>query len=470
MSQNSSVCLSHFLEIFNQWTICMLFSLCSYSKLALASVAKQIHKELKIMKLRFLKMLVCIGSLMTLCLQSSTAEAIFASVKATGMAATCIAYPLDTLVAAYNPAGMAMIGDRHDVEAAWVHDTGSLNVHGNKSPFAPLVNGHFKGMEKKDVYPAGFGINKAFCFYGWEMSIGLILYNRNFQKTKYNQPLVLFGTTKAGLEYVNETLAPVWTIKICDRHSFGISANYQIERVKVNGLENFDNAELSLFPGDVTNRHYNWSTGWGYTVGYFGQLTDQWAIGLTYQPETTMRRLHKYRGFLAHKGRLNIPRKIGGGISYRILPCVTMAFDVEFIEWDTIKALRNPLLHKGVLEKLGSRHGPGFGFRNQVYYRVGADWALNDCFTIRAGFRHANSPIRRSQTAVNILTLDTVENYITTGATWAWDACNEISVVYAYGIENRIRGKHSIPASFGGGEADLKERKYAFGAAWGSKF
>jgi long-chain fatty acid transport protein len=433
------------------------------------------------MKLRFITTLACFGMIGSLCLQPAQVEAIFASVKATGMAAACISYPLDTLVGAYNPAGEIDIGDRFDLEGAWVNDRGSIDVRGNQFPIppgapVPPINGHANGMRTKNVFPADFGFNKSWCFGdNIELSTGLILYNRNYQKTSYSQILTLFGTSHAGLEYVNETISPIVAVGWCGQ-SLGVSANYQIERLKVNGVQNFDHPPApgipggTVDPGHVTNRGYDYSTGWGFTVGYLGHFFDCLNIGVTYQPETSMSRLNKYKGFLAEHGKLNIPRKIGAGISYRFFSCVVLAFDVEHIHWKPIKALSNQLLHDGELELLGSRHGPGFGFRDQWYYRVGADWQINECFAVRAGFRHANTPIRKTQTAVNVLTLDTVEDFITVGGTWNISECNELSIMYAYGIEKTIHGKNDVPASLGGGTVKLSEQKYALGLAWGSKF
>lgn len=421
------------------------------------------------MKLRFLNLLSCLGMTAALCLQSSSAEAIFASVKSTGMAAACISYPLDSLVGAYNPAGMVWVGNRFDLEAGWVHDTGSAKIVDNASPFASLINGNYNGMRTKNSYPVGFGFNKVFNHCNWEFSAGLILYNRNFQKTTYTKPFILLGTSNLGLEYINETISPCFSLKFLKRHSVGVSVNYQVERIKVNGVENFN--ILSVSPGNVTNRGYNYATGWGFTLGYRGEIYDGLFIGLTYQPETEMTRLNKYKGFLANRGRLNVPRKLGAGISYRVIPCVVVAFDVEHIQWSKIRALHNPLLHNGTIERLGATNGPGFGFRNQWYYRVGADWQINQRWSARIGFRHANTPIRRTQTAVNLLTLDAVENFITTGGTFKINCNHEISAVFAYGFQKKIKGKDSIPAfPFGGGNANLKEEKFALALAWGWNF
>ena len=187
-----------------------------------------------------------------------------------------------------------------------------------------------------------------------------------------------------------------------------------------------------------------------------------------------MSRFNRYKGFLAQRGKLDIPTKIGAGIAWRFVPCGTVAFDVEYINWKRVRALHNPIetsLVGFVTHKIGSNGGSGFGFRDQWYYRVGIDYDILDCVTVRAGYRHANTPIRRTQTAVNVLTVDTVEDFLTLGATWCINACNEASFFYAHGFNHKIRGKHSIPVDpFHGGNADLKQYTDVVGIQWGHMY
>lgn len=416
------------------------------------------------MKSRCFKLLSCLGLLASFCMQSSSAEAIFASVKSTGMAATCVAYPLDTLVVAYNPAGLADICDRVDIEAGWVRERGHARVSGN---LLPPVNKTQNGFKTKNAYVGNFGISKQLpC----DMTVGLALYNRDYQKTTYGSPLVLFGTSKAGLEYVHEVLTGTWAIKICDRWNFGIAANYNVQRFKVDGIQNFDNARFSSNPGHVTNRGYDYSQGWSGSFGFRGQITDDLSIGVAYTTKAHMKRFTKYSGFLAGRGRLEVPQHVNAGIAYQLFPCLVVAFDFEWVDWKQAKALANPLLNGGVLEQLGTANGPGFGFRNQYFYRVGFDWRIDECWSVRAGYRHTNTPVRKSQTAVNVLSLDLVEDFVTVGATWDFNCCHEFSFVFAYGFDHKVNGKNSIPRSFGGGEADLKEQKFLLGLSWGWKY
>lgn len=439
------------------------------------------------MKLRCIKMLTSMGLLAALCLSSTQASAFIAGARGTGMATTGIAYPQDAYAGAYNPAGIVDVCDRIDAQAFWLQDRGHATIHGNTASFAPLpiqdpvINGRYNAFRTENTYAGDGAINKTFCteFCGdcWNWAIGFVGYNRNYQKTTYNKNFPLFGTSHLGLEYLNETFAPVIAVRINECHSIGISIDIQGQRLKVNGLETVRFNPLSALnplpfvdvrptlssdPNHLTNKGYSYAWGVGVTLGWKWQVTDCFAFGAKYSPKTHMARFKKYSGFLAGRGRLDIPEKLGAGIAWNWIPCSTVAFDVEWVNWRPVRALHNPLLHNGTLELLGTKHGPGFGFRNQIYYKAGIDYAWNDCLTFRAGYRYARTPIRKTQTAVNILTVDTIESFVSVGATYAY--CNfEVSAFYGHGFSKKVKGKNSIPpgsilrGGFGGGEADLVE-------------
>ncbi|MBA2726799.1 MAG: outer membrane protein transport protein [Parachlamydiaceae bacterium] len=448
------------------------------------------------MKCLNLKTLAFLGLLASLGLPENV-EGFIAGGKATGMAATGIAYPQDAYAGAYNPAGIVDVGDRLDFGIDWIQDRGHIRGKNNRTQTGalnPLVNRKFDAFKTKDFYNGDFGINKTFyteiCGNCVNWAAGLVFYNRDFQKTSYTERIVLLGNplppingTNPGLEYLHQTISPVFAININDCLSFGVSVDVHVQRAKVQGLQNFAQdgsipqlPRFSLYPDKVTNKGYDYSSGVGATIGVKWQISDYLALGVTYRTKAKMSHFHKYKGFLAQRGLLNIPQKVGAGIAWRFLPYATLAFDVEWIDWTQVTSLHNPLINSRVtppeiLTPLGSKHGPGFGFRNQTFYRVGIDYAINDCFTVRAGFRHANSPVRRSQTAVNVLTCDTVENIITVGATYNWNCCAEVSVFYAHGFSKKIKGKdNSIPVFLGGGSIDLVESKNALGISVGYMF
>lgn len=428
-----------------------------------------------------LKKSLGIGATAAAMLLTAESHAFLAGVKAIGMAGVGVAYAQDAYAGAYNPAGILDVRNRFDVSFDWVRDDGHIKVRGNHfvvpvppGARAPAINGKYHAFRTHDAFNLDFGINQRFCAtcgdYSLSCAVGFVAYNRDYQKTGLSRPLILIGTTKQGMEYAHETFAPVFAFRINDCHTFGVSIDVHVQRLSQTGLQNLDDISRTIAPGKLTHRHYDYSAGVGATIGWRWQALECLSFGVTYRPRTTMSRFHKYKGFLAGHGRLNIPTKWAGGVAYRFLPCATLAFDVEWLDWKNIKSLHQPFVPSDPLARFGSKNGPGFGFRNQTFYRVGLDYQYNDCLTLRVGFRHANAFVRRSQTAPNLLDCDVVQDFLTCGFTYAHDCHNEFSMFYAYGFRFEIKGKNSVPASFGGGNVDLEENKFALGLSWGYIF
>ena len=200
------------------------------------------------------------------------------SVKSFGMGVVSVAYPQDALASANNPAAGVNLDNRVDVEAFLIYWNGFTKVKNNYAGpvLNPLTNGSFQAFERSHLaisptLAVNYNLN---C----NLAVGLAVFERNFQKTTYKKSNPLFGTSRLGLEYLNETISPNISYKWRD-HSFGLSLNWQIQRVKANGLQNFDNTIFSSAPGHVTNRGYNYSNGVGVTLGWLWQATDTFWVG-----------------------------------------------------------------------------------------------------------------------------------------------------------------------------------------------
>lgn len=398
-----------------------------------------------------------------ICATASPLSAFLTSAKAAGMGLIGISYPQDALAGALNPAGIADVPDRCDVNLFFSRETGHAVIHDNRTPpsLAPHVNGNFSPYITKDSIFPEFGINKRF-YYCFDIACGFVVYNRNAIKTTYSKVFPLLGTSKLGLEYIHQTASPVVAMRY-GAFSFGISLNYMVQRLKIEGVQNFDNPRFSAFPGHVTNNGYNYSKGISTTVGAKWDVSDWISVGVTYQPKTHMSRLKKYKGFLANKGRLDIPALISGGVTFRMPPHASISLDVQYVAWDKIPPLQHPLLPNLQESLLGTKNGAGFGWRSQTIFRLGVDWHVTPCVTVRAGFRWTDTLIPQTQTAVNLLTNETATDFVTFGISWIpFDRC-EVSAFYAHSLHNEIHGYNSIPFSFGGGNVDLLQNKKIVG-------
>ncbi len=420
------------------------------------------------MKKQYWPAMLGLGIGLSLSVPNSSMEGILASVKASGMGGAGAAYAVDAMAGAINPAAMSDVCDRFDVAIMPVHSKQEVDVSGSPVPVG--VNGHFENS-LKNFYNPTFGINKQFDWCCWEMSIGLMGYNQGHLDSTFNNSFPLLGTGNLQLDVTQEVIAPVWTVKINECHAVGLALDVVVQSLKIKGLQNFDNAIFSSAPGHVTNEGRDYSWGVGVTLGYIGHWTDWLSVGVAYQPKIAMSRFDKYKGFLAQRGKLDIPQTVNAGIALHLIPCMNIAFDVDWIDWEGIRSLHNPLLPNLLVSKLGRNNGVGFGWKNQIFYRVGVDYQLFDCWTIRAGYRHANTPVRGSQAATNILTCETCQDFVTVGASYQTDCWGEFSAFYAYGFDHEVKGPGSIPVvPLGGGNVNLKQQQQAFGLNWGYNF
>jgi long-chain fatty acid transport protein len=400
--------------------------------------------------------------LLILALIPNLAFGLLISPKTSGRAWTAMAQPEDTLSGAFNPAGLAFIGDRWDLGVFYTYLDGKTTISDSF-----LSDGTYSSHKDKNFFLPEFGINKDVC--ECYMTLGLIGYNRNFVKTTYNDPIRLYGTSKLGLEFVQENLSPVVTIRFGGCHAIGASIDFVFQRLKINGLETFADPIFSIEPERVTNKGYDYCYGITGTLGWTS-IFDNWVfIGLAYQAETKTTRFAKYKGLLPDKGSMNIPQRMMGGIAIRPIPCVTIEFDCEYVKWTDRKVFNNPIVPNIYqLPGFGVEDGVGLGWRNQIHFRFGGEWRVNQELLLRVGYSQARTPIKTTQVVQGALTANIVEQYVTTGFTWFINYCYEFSGFFGYGFENQVRG--SIPFILGDGTIQLKEKNNIAGLSIGRRF
>ncbi|MEX1012306.1 MAG: outer membrane protein transport protein [Waddliaceae bacterium] len=400
------------------------------------------------------------------CLQALLIQPI-GGAKSQGRANAQMAEPRDALVGAQNPAAMSFLGNRYDIGATWVHQEGSSTIRDNL-----LIDGTFNNSRTENFPFPDLAVNKQIC--ECDFTLGFLAYTRAFVKSDYDTNFPFFGTSDLGLEYLHETFSPAFTIRLGTNHAFGITLDVHVLRMKINGLENLALPIFTDLPDYVTNNKYNYSVAVGTTIGWMSRVSDCVSVGFAWQPPVPARRFGKYKGFLADRGEWCIPHRIMGGVAVRALPCLSFEFDLEYIKWNGIQALDNTFFFPGTEGDetlLGDKYGPGFGWRDQLIARLGAEWKINQMASVRVGYQNSRAPMKGNSTLPNLLIPETPEDLVTFGGTWRFDCFNEISFFYAHAFQNQINGNESIPdLFFGGGEVDLSRTKDFFGVSWGRYF
>lgn len=392
-------------------------------------------------------------------------------IKAQGMGGAGVAFSQDALAAATNPAGMALVGNRFDLGA-------TLFTPDRKSEVAapnPTAT-TYDANDTKSFFIPEFGYNS---MVSKDMSFGVSVYGNGGMNTSYKTPIALFSSsaganaTNAGVDLAQLFIAPTLAWKLSPQNAVGVSLNLAYQRFKATGLQNFNNAFQSSSPANVTDNGYDSATGWGIRIGWTGQINSMVSLGATYQSKTDMAKLKKYEGLFAEQGNFDIPSNYAVGIAVKASPATVVAFDVEKIKYTDSKAVSNPLgpAPGGVLTNtLGTNNGAGFGWKDMTVLKLGVSHNVSNTLTVRAGWNHGAQPIPTDQTFFNLLAPGVTEDHLTLGASWKLDKASEMSAMFMHAPEKKVNGSGSIPASFGGGEANLKMSQTSFGLAYSKGF
>lgn len=393
-------------------------------------------------------------------------------IKSKGMAGVGIALPQDALAGATNPAGGAWIGTRVDLGVDWFKPNRSATIEGNGGvpPMGvPSLDGRFDGNGESSFLIPEFGYNRML---SPNLSVGIALYGNGGMNTTYdNSPFArMGGPSPAGVNMAQMFITPSIAFKIAPRHSIGASLNLVRQRFSATGLQPFGGFGMSSDPTKLSNNGHDSSTGWSLRLGWTGQINDMITLGATYQNKTRMGRFKEYAGLFAEAGDFDIPANYGVGVAAKVTPQLTLAADIQRIEYSGVASVANSMSTMFSGARLGDGNGPGFGWRDMTVFKLGAAYELKPGVTLRGGYSHGRQPIPAGETFFNILAPGVIEDHLTLGGTFAIGGGQEITIGYMHGFKKTVKGSNSIPANMGGGNANLTMSQNALGVAWGLRF
>jgi long-chain fatty acid transport protein len=396
--------------------------------------------------------------------------------KAKGMGGTSTALAQDSLGGATNPASMVWAGSRLDIGADVFSPRRSAERNGAGFP---TLNGEVESGREWFLLPE-FGYNRMI---RPELSVGVTVYGNGGMNTAYPQgnfncggggANMLCGAGGLGVDLMQLVVAPTVAYKVAPRHSIGASLLLGYQRFEAVGLQAFDNAPgfpaFTQFPGSVTNRGHDSSTGVGVRLGYFGQLSDSVSVGAAYAPKMHMKEFDKYRGLFVGAGDFDIPENYNLGVAFTPARGWTLAADWQRINYSGVPSVGNP---SATPAPLGSANGPGFGWRDIDVFKLGVAWQMNAATTLRAGYNHGDNPIRSSDVTFNILAPGVIVHHFTAGFTHALDATSELTGAFMYAPQRSVNGPSLFNAVLGpgaGGTETIRMREFSFGVAWGRRF
>lgn len=384
-------------------------------------------------------------------------------VKAQGQAGVSIAQPQDGLASANNPAGTVWVGDRLDIDASLFAPNRSADIEGN----AFGANGHYDGNNRKFFLLPEIGYSKQL---SERLGVGLAIYGNGGMNTDYQKnPYAAFGSQgSAGVDLAQVFVTPSLAYKFTEHQSFGVGVNFVYQRFAAKGLSAFANPAFSSDADNLNDRGHDTSTGWGLHLGWQGQVTDNLTLGLTWSSKIKAQKFDRYAGLFADGGSFDVPENYGVGLSYKLTPSLTIGADVQEIKYGGVRAVANDFDVQSLFagNNFGSKNGPGFGWQDITIYKLAVSYSLSPELILRSGFSHADQPVQRDQTFLNVLAPGVIQDHLSVGLTWRVTPGNELSLAYTHGFEQEVKGNGSIPASFGSGEANLKMSQDTLGVAY----
>lgn len=148
-----------------------------------------------------------------------------------------------------------------------------------------------------------------------------------------------------------------------------------------------------------------------------------------------------YKGLFAEQGDFDIPPAVQLGLSWKPNKDVTLLFDYRYIWYSQVKSVGNPFDSPGLL---GADDGRGFGWRNTPIVKFGAQWEVDDKWTLRAGYSYTKQPIRSTEMLFNILAPGVIEHHFTGGVSYKVDENNIAHFGALFAPTSKVSGANAF--------------------------
>lgn len=374
--------------------------------------------------------------------------------KSRAMGGVGIAVALDSLSAAANPATIAGMKDRFDI---------GMDI------FRPQVESQLGSITDKSVASInGVGMDSVFFMPAMaityqlndKMTLGFTMAaagggGTKFEKNFFEAARVGDLTGNApetnaknlGVDLAFMEMAPTIAYKINKTHSVGVSLLIGVARFEAQGIDLFAPFTPSNTANNLSEQGKDWSFGAGMRVGWTGNFGDI-TLGAQYTSKIWMQNFDHYSELFAEAGSFDIPSRLGLGISMQATPKLLVAFDITKTFYERVNSVSNlgPNIPPGNAlpgpeNELGLSQGLGFGWEDQIVYKIGAAFTLSEKIILRGGWNYGKSPINEDREIIfNLLAPATTEHHVTMGGTYLLNPTMEINVSYIHAFKNEQSG------------------------------
>ena len=364
-----------------------------------------------------------------------------------GLAGAGIAFYQGSLING-NPASNVFLGNQYQLGVNFFNPNRQYTITGNPSGMEGtfgLMPGTIESDSKLFIIPS-LGAN-------WMVSdnssISATLFGNGGMNTDY--PTAIFydptsTTTGVNLAQLYGNIS--YSQKLGENHSIGITGVLAYQYFEAEGLTAF--GAFSSNPSAVSGNGTDSGFGYGFKIGYLGHLTDNFAIGVTYQSKVWMSEFDDYAGLFAEQGDFDIPSSWTVGISWELAQDFTVMADVKQIMFGEVNSIGNPMLPNLMQSPLGTTDGAGFGWENIMVYKLGFNYAGVETWDFRAGLSIGDNPIPESEVMFNILAPGVIQNQIALGfSKEVGKSGNKFHMAFNYAMNSSVEGANPLDTPSG---------------------
>ncbi len=400
-----------------------------------------------------------------------------------GMAGAGVALFETSLAAATNPAALAFYGSGYDISLAYFTPNRKYTVIGNPTdpqfwPQGQMLFGLSPGTVASGnsgfIVPAvgaNFMLNNT-------NAIGINIFGNGGMNTEYatktfysrilgsfpdnqfpNGQNPMSAVTQPTGVNISQLFTALNYAHSFGDHALGFSVIFAYQFFEATGLEAFRDMGMSANPAKLTGNGSSNSTGFGFKVGYQGELLSGLRLGASYQTRVNMSEFDEYAGLFAEQGDFDVPASWTAGLAFEpVAGQLVVAADVQQIMYSDIKSIANPmkaetlvpmvfdpgsgqLVPNPMYVPLGSDEAAGFGWNDMTVLKFGVQYMGFEEWTLRAGFSTTTQPIPESGVMFNILAPAVIENHISIGASKMLNG-NEICVAVTRALSHSVKGEN----------------------------
>jgi long-chain fatty acid transport protein len=422
--------------------------------------------------------------------------------KSDSMGGTGVAYNMEGMAAAFNPATMIDSGSEFDLGGemfnaprAVYHDSGVLGLTDESAPkewfFIPSMGGTYKWNEDITL---GFAFIGAGLQTSYDQAVAPKMFNAQLDDPAFT------ASGMAGVELIQMQILPSIAYKLDQVNSVGATFVIGAQYFRAQGLQdfgvlNFANLDENGGHSGLTDEGWSHSFGAGIRLGWLGKFMDgDLNVGVNYSSRVYMQEFERYTNLFAEHGDFDIPENYAIGIAYKVQPDLTVAFDVQRIMFHDIASVGNvgpnaqdpndllsecpaddlnTVIDEAAPCKTGGDKGLGFGWTNQTVFKLGADWKYNEKINLRGGINYGKAPIPEDQVLFNMLAPATTEWHLTLGGSYNFSEDYEFNFHYVHAFLNTIKGPTPFPpngSTLQGSNASIAMEQNQIGAGIRIKF